>query len=168
MPAIVIAACPKFFNPSIRRRRRFTPAVILLDDIVEILAGAQPFGAPAFRRGRFELDQPADSFLDVSSLGKGTLWVNGHHLGRFWNIGPQRALYLPAVWLKRGANEVIAFDLMPGARPVIRGLTEPLFDEPAVCSSLPLGVCCATCHGKGEAHGLGPRQARKSSSSRRP
>jgi hypothetical protein len=39
-PVIVIAACPKFFNPSIGRKRRFTSAVILLDDIVEILARA--------------------------------------------------------------------------------------------------------------------------------
>jgi beta-galactosidase len=140
--------------------RDWTVYPLSMNDLTPLRFVAEPCGAPAFRRGRFELGQPADSFLDVSSLGKGTLWVNGHHLGRFWNIGPQRSLYLPGVWLKRGPNEVIAFDLMPGVPPAICGRTEPLFDQPERTRSpkLPLGVCCATCYAKGEAHGLGVRQ----------
>jgi beta-galactosidase len=112
---------------------------------------------PAFQRGHFDLAEPADSFLDVRALGKGTLWINGHHAGRFWNIGPQRSLYIPGVWLRRGPNEVIAFDLMPSPRPMLRGLTEPLFDETELPlpSTIPLGACCATCYAKGHAHGLG-------------
>jgi len=31
-------------------------------------------------------------------------------LGRYWNIGPQYRLYLPASWLKVGENEVIIYD----------------------------------------------------------
>lgn len=64
---------------------------------------------PGFCRGTFEIGKPADIYIDVSSLGKGSLWVNGHHAGRFWRIGPQRALYVPAPWLRAGRNEVIAF-----------------------------------------------------------
>ena len=38
----------------------------------------------------------------MSQWGKGAVWVNGKSLGRFWNIGPQQTLYLPAPWLKEG------------------------------------------------------------------
>jgi beta-galactosidase len=47
------------------------------------------------------------------------VWVNGHNLGRYWNIGPQERLYCPAPWLRRGDNEIIIFDLHQiEARPV--------------------------------------------------
>ncbi len=65
--------------------------------------------APAFYRGTFEMRECADIYIDMTSLGKGSLWVNGHHAGRFWQIGPQHALYVPAPWLRTGLNEVIAF-----------------------------------------------------------
>jgi beta-galactosidase len=39
------------------------------------------------------------------------VWVNGHNLGRYWDIGPQTRLYCPAAWLKAGENQVIVFDL---------------------------------------------------------
>jgi beta-galactosidase len=38
------------------------------------------------------------------------VFVNGHHLGRFWNVGPQQTLYLPGCWLKKGKNSIIIFD----------------------------------------------------------
>jgi beta-galactosidase len=62
--------------------------------------------------GSFTLAATGDAFLDVSELGKGLIWVNGRLLGRFWNIGPQQTLYVPAPWLKVGKNEVVAFDLL--------------------------------------------------------
>ncbi len=63
-------------------------------------------------RARFHLDQPADTFWDMSAYQKGVLWVNGHNLGRFWSIGPQQRLYCPAAWLKRGANELVVLDFV--------------------------------------------------------
>ena len=54
---------------------------------------------------------PADTFVDMSGYRKGAVWVNGHNLGRYWDIGPQKRLYCPAPWLKAGANQVIVFDL---------------------------------------------------------
>jgi beta-galactosidase len=79
---------------------------------------------PCFYRGRFNVDHPADTFLDTSNLTKGQLWVNGHALGRFWKIGPQKTLYVPGPWLKQGVNEVIVFDVdgKPGA--TLEGLTK--------------------------------------------
>ncbi|MFZ1304803.1 MAG: hypothetical protein WAR80_03120 [Ferruginibacter sp.] len=38
--------------------------------------------------------------------------MNGHNLGRYWNIGPQQRLYCPASWLKKGNNEIILFDML--------------------------------------------------------
>jgi beta-galactosidase len=67
-------------------------------------------------RGQFysanvNLTRTGDTFFDLSNFKKGYVEVNGHLLGRYWNIGPQQKLYCPASWLKRGANEIIIFDL---------------------------------------------------------
>ena len=84
---------------------------------------------PAFYRGTFELSATGDTFLDMRGWGKGTVWVNGHQLGRFWDIGPQQTLYLPGPWLKRGTNEVVLFDLLPPATRVISGLAAGVFEN---------------------------------------
>ena len=42
----------------------------------------------------------------------GYVWINGHNLGRYWNIGPQQRLYWPAPWLRRGMNEILVLDLL--------------------------------------------------------
>ena len=83
---------------------------------------------PAFYKGRFDLQTTGDTFLDLRGWGKGAVWINGHALGRFWNIGPQQTLYLPAPFLKKGSNEVLVFSL--GAHTNrLRGLREPVLDE---------------------------------------
>jgi beta-galactosidase len=64
-----------------------------------------------FYQASFDVDEPADTFVDTRQLGKGEVWINGQPLGRFWNIGPQRTLYLPAPWLKKGRNQIVVFDL---------------------------------------------------------
>lgn len=64
-----------------------------------------------FLKATFDLAEPHDTYIDTSGLKKGVLWVNGHNLGRYWEIGPQTRLYCPASWLKKGENTVIAFDL---------------------------------------------------------
>lgn len=80
---------------------------------------------PCFYRGTFNLSRPGDTFLDTSQLSKGQLWVNGHALGRFWKIGPQKTLYVPGPWLKQGANEVIIFDMDAHPFAELQGLTQP-------------------------------------------
>ena len=72
---------------------------------------ADPSRPGVFFRGSFPLERPADTYLDMSGYRKGVVWVNGHNLGRYWDIGPQKRLYCPAPWLKAGINEVIVFDL---------------------------------------------------------
>jgi beta-galactosidase len=86
-------------------------------------------GGPALRRGRFHLDAVGDTFLDMRGWAKGVVWVNGHNLGRYWQIGPQQTLYVPGPWLKRGDNELVVLDLVPGEQRAVAGLTAPILDE---------------------------------------
>ncbi|MEI2740330.1 MAG: beta galactosidase jelly roll domain-containing protein [Chitinophagaceae bacterium] len=64
-----------------------------------------------FFKGKFNLAATGDTYFDMSNYSKGMVYVNGHNLGRYWNIGPQQRLYCPASWLKKGENEIIVFDL---------------------------------------------------------
>ena len=64
-----------------------------------------------FKGSFMYLDTMGDTFIDVSNYEKGVVWINGHNLGRYWNIGPQTRLFCPVSWLKRGLNEIIIFDL---------------------------------------------------------
>ena len=77
-----------------------------------------------FFRGNFFLtsaqgDTGCDTFIDLSNYTKGIVWINGHNLGRYWNIGPQKRLYCPAPWMREGMNEIMIFDLQQTeAKPV--------------------------------------------------
>jgi beta-galactosidase len=84
---------------------------------------------PSFWRGTFQVTSPADTFLDLSNWGKGVLWVNGHCLARYWNIGPTQTAYLPGVWLKKGTNEIIILDLLGPTIPQLSGLVKPVLDK---------------------------------------
>ena len=63
-----------------------------------------------FFKGSFTLTNTGDTYLDMSNFKKGMVWVNGHNLGRYWEIGPQKRLYCPAPWLKKGENEIVVLD----------------------------------------------------------
>jgi beta-galactosidase len=86
---------------------------------------AEPCTGPCFYRASFTVTDPADTFLDTTALGKGEVWVNGHALGRFWSVGPQKTLYLPGPWLKRGVNDIIVFDLNGKPGETVKGLNHP-------------------------------------------
>jgi len=65
---------------------------------------------PAFYRFEFEVEEAGDTYLDFTGWGKGVAFINGFNLGRFWEVGPQNRLYIPAPLLKVGLNEVILFE----------------------------------------------------------
>lgn len=94
------------------------------------LADANDAAQPGFWRGTLALDKPVDTFLDTRGWGKGQVWVNGHHLGRFWHIGPQQTLYVPASWLKAGGNEVVVFTTETPTATTMQGLADPVFETP--------------------------------------
>lgn len=91
-------------------------------------------GAARYPRGFYTAtvtyDGVGDTFLDLSMFGKGQVWVNGHPLGRYWEIGPQQALYVPGVWLQKGENQLIILDLLGPRALTTRGLPMPLHSTP--------------------------------------
>ncbi len=90
--------------------------------VTGLAADADPGSRPGtFFRGTFRVDRPADTFIDVTGYRKGVVWVNGHNLGRYWDIGPQTRLYCPAPWLRSGENVVDVFDLQQIRALPLRG-----------------------------------------------
>lgn len=53
---------------------------------------------------------PEDTFLDMRKWSKGIAIVNGFVLGKYFSLGPQQTLYLPAPLLKKGQNEIVIFE----------------------------------------------------------
>jgi len=82
----------------------------------------------AFYKGNLVIeDEPCDTFLRTDDFTKGVAFVNGFNLGRFWEIGPTKTLYVPGVLLKKGDNEIIVFD-SDGAKtktPCVEFVAEP-------------------------------------------
>jgi beta-galactosidase len=90
-------------------------------------SGRATSAGPAYFRGRFTVTNPGDTFLDTRGWGKGAVWVNGHALGRFWDVGPQQTLYVPGAWLRKGGNDVVVFDLVAPHAPIMSGLAHPVW-----------------------------------------
>lgn len=65
---------------------------------------------PGFYQIIFYAEVAADTFLELSGWGKGCVFLNGFNLGRFWNKGPQKRLYIPAPLLKEGENTLVVFE----------------------------------------------------------
>jgi beta-galactosidase len=84
---------------------------------------------PKFYRGSFDLKTVGDTFLDTTTWDKGNVWVNGHHLGRYWKIGPQQTLYVPASWLKKGRNDVVVLELGTPQKASLRGVKNQIFEN---------------------------------------
>jgi beta-galactosidase len=87
-------------------------------------------GRPVFYQGSFALNETDDTFLDMRNWGKGIVFVNGHHLGRYWNVGPQQTLYLPGVWLNKGNNDIVIFEQLNDLiQSEIHTLAAPILEE---------------------------------------
>ena len=89
---------------------------------------ASEYEKAGYYRATFDVRRVGDTWLDLSTWGKGLVWVNGYCLGRFWNVGPQQTLYVPGCWLKKGKNEVIVMDVAGPDRAVLSGLDQPVLD----------------------------------------
>ncbi|MGN9839802.1 glycoside hydrolase family 35 protein [Nonomuraea sp. H19] len=77
--------------------------------------------ARSFFRCELDVAEPADAFLALPDWGKGYVWVNGVLLGRYWDKGPQRTLYIPAPLLRAGLNEIVLLELdRPGTTLQLR------------------------------------------------
>lgn len=87
------------------------------------------YAAPVLKRGFFSINKVADTYLDMSNWGKGVVWINGHNLGRYWHVGPQQTIYVPAEWLKKGANEIEIFEQLKTDLSVVSSITHPILDK---------------------------------------
>ncbi|OKS88656.1 glycoside hydrolase family 35 protein [Mucilaginibacter polytrichastri] len=84
---------------------------------------------PACYKGSFTLAHVADTYLDMRSFGKGFVFLNGHNLGKYWQIGPQQTIYVPAGWLKAGKNEVVVFDQLKGNHQSLSAINHSILDQ---------------------------------------
>lgn len=101
------------------------------DDIHALhLKSSKPGGTiPVIKNGSFHLDAVGDTYLDMSNWGKGSVWLNGHNLGRYWNIGPQQTIYVPAEWLKKGENEIEILELLKPEQSLLQSRDKPVLDK---------------------------------------
>ena len=102
-----------------------------MNDLTTLKFSSEPCEGACFYRASFNLTSTGDTFLDTGEFTKGALWLNGHALGRIWNIGPQQTLYAPGPWLRNGTNELIVLDLQGQSGRSVRGLDKPLLDRAA-------------------------------------
>lgn len=73
---------------------------------------------PVFLRGSFKTDSKADCFIHLDGFNRGCVYINGFNLGRFWNVGPQKSLYIPGTLLK-DENEIIVFNIGGYSKPTV-------------------------------------------------
>lgn len=67
---------------------------------------------PGFFKAELDIeDDPCDTFIRPYGFRKGNIFVNGVNLGRYFNeAGPQKTLFCPGVFLKKGRNEIVIFE----------------------------------------------------------
>lgn len=86
----------------------------------------QSNGIPTFYKGTFNVEEVGDTFARMYGFTKGVVFINGFNIGRYWNIGPQKALYVPGPLLKKGKNEVLVFELHEAEKPSIKFADKPM------------------------------------------
>ncbi|WP_329178062.1 beta-galactosidase [Streptomyces decoyicus] len=68
-------------------------------------------GAAGLYRGTLTVaGRPGDADLALPGWRHGVVWINGFCLGRYWELGPQRTLYVPGPVLREGANELLLWE----------------------------------------------------------
>ncbi|MFD0616210.1 beta-galactosidase family protein [Paenibacillus sp. GCM10027629] len=109
---------PKGITEGVRLGMQFlynwTIHTLPLDDLAALKytdTQKQDLCTPTFYRGTFQIDEACDTFLKMEGWKKGVAFINGFNLGRYWEIGPQQTLYIPAPLLREGENELVLFEL---------------------------------------------------------
>jgi beta-galactosidase len=69
---------------------------------------------PCFFRSSFNFSVRANSNavyrVTTTGLGHGSIWVNGHNLGRYPEKIPVNGLYIPSCWMRNGDNNLYIYD----------------------------------------------------------
>ena len=70
---------------------------------------------PRLYNAHLTIDDIKDTYLLLPDWTKGSVFVNGFNIGRYWNVGPQRTLYIPGPLFHKGRNRIQVFELhQPG------------------------------------------------------
>ena len=101
-----------------------------LDKVV--YSNETPQEKSAFYKGTFTIDDAKDTFLKLPDFTKGFVTINGFNIGRYWEIGPQVTLYVPASLLNVGENKIVVFesDGLKG-EPIVEFVDTPILDKNA-------------------------------------
>ena len=70
---------------------------------------------PVLYKGHFAVKTIADTFVMMKGWTKGSVWINGFNIGRYWQpVGPQQTLFVPGPKLRVGSNEIVVLELSNG------------------------------------------------------
>ncbi len=108
---------------------KYSPAPFMHPGTVSRYAITPAMTKPVVYKGTFTLTQTGDTWLDLRGFGKGFVFLNGRNLGKYWQIGPQQTLYVPAAWLHKGQNEIEVFDQLKAGHISISTLDHPVLNE---------------------------------------
>lgn len=81
---------------------------------------------PKFFKGQFDVEEARDTFLLMDGWKKGVVLINGFNVGRYFEVGPQRTLYVPAPLLKEGKNEIVIFELEGTTEAAVEFIDKPI------------------------------------------
>lgn len=97
-----------------------------------IAPSTAPHTGPTFYRGTFDVAKTGGTFLDLRNWSFGVVWVNGHNLGRFWDHGGLRSLFVPGHWLKTGRNDIVVLELHDAPKHAEIAGVDHIIEEAAV------------------------------------
>ncbi|MGN6181379.1 MAG: hypothetical protein ACTHNW_19505 [Mucilaginibacter sp.] len=78
------------------------------------LQATNTFDRPMWFSNTFTVPDPGSAAtmwrVNIQHLGHGSVWVNGHNLGRYPEKIPINGIYIPECWLHTGINRVMIYD----------------------------------------------------------
>jgi beta-galactosidase len=81
-------------------------------DVLNTSVNAVSFTPTFYKTEMNIVDDPADTYLITKCFSKGSVWINGINIGRYWNTNtPQKRLYVPYSFFKKGNNEIVLLEL---------------------------------------------------------
>ena len=108
-------------------------------------------GRPAFFLATFNsktIVRPHPAGGDQGPFPRGTMWLNGHNLGRYPEKIAAPAIWLPECWLKDGETVLVVFDeegavIDPVKLEVEKAASREVIEVSQECNaSVPLVVPC--------------------------
>jgi len=71
----------------------------------------ESYKSPALYRATLNInDTPRDTYLKLDDWHTCIVFANGFNLGRYWDKGPAKTMYVPSSVLRKGANDIYLFE----------------------------------------------------------